>query len=183
VGDIAPHQIRRADVAQYLSRSAVQRTYFHSTDLSGYRRLMRDGVGQSRLTQFGHGFYTAATPARKYGPQALEVAIDSRRPFHYSHEALAQLVGPEHARRHRFHPESKVAVGQALREAGFDAVIQRADEVDWVVALEGSTVRLVSDSAHAAEAAHALRIRAAGIGAAGLALAGAGAAAVSILDH
>ena len=148
------HQIGRDEVSNWLVDSIVRRVTYHTTTFEAVRDILEHGVDieRSRSGAYGHGFYTATESDPFFGPATVEVAIRLSHP----------LVGPANeveaivdaiARRNRprdsgLSQHGSRAVRRELLDLGYDGIViydAGGDGVDYVVALDATTVRIVVD--------------------------------------
>ena len=77
------HQIRSADVVDFLKDSAVKQPLYHNTSTRAKENLLTAGADfeRSATAAYGRGFYLATAPIKRYGPAEIRVAVDLRNPL------------------------------------------------------------------------------------------------------
>lgn len=151
-GDRPPHLIAPDEVADWLVGSANQRVTYHRTSVQAARDIVRRGVdiSRSRIGSYGQGFYTATESDPFYGVAELSVAVRLLRPLIGGPDDVATVVdsiadrlGPPGS---RITPPVAAAIRRELRALGYDGIMVidgGGDGIDFVIALDGRSVRVV----------------------------------------
>ena len=141
-GALAPHLIRRADVADFLEGSAWQHTTFHgNTNATTHKHVIEEGVRveKNKRSTWGRGYYTALEPGG-WGDDVVEVAIRTRNPLLTTvDECEAALAAARTA-------TGKSESRDALLELGYDSIMLRRPEKeggDWLIGLRNEDMRIV----------------------------------------
>jgi hypothetical protein len=149
-----PHQIDRNQVADWLADSIVTRVTYHATSFEAASHILEHGVDieRSRSGAYGEGFYTATEPDPFFGPAILEVAIRLQHALAGSANDV-EVVIDAIARRSRPRDYGLTlygsrAVRRELLDLGYDGIViydGGGDGVDYVIALDEATVKIVVD--------------------------------------
>jgi hypothetical protein len=154
-GQRQPHQIDRYQVVAWLAGSIVTRITYHATTAEAARDILEHGVEIERSLEgaYGQGFYTATEPDLFYGPTIVPVAIrlthaltGTAREIEPVVDAIARRVRP---RDRGLTPCGSRAVRRELLELGYDGIVIHdggGDGVDYVIALDETTVKIVVDA-------------------------------------
>lgn len=152
--DRPPHQIVRAEVAAWLEGSAVTNITHHVTTSEAAQHIVSRGVsiGRSVGGAYGQGFYTATEPDLFFGDTIVSVAIRMLRPLIGPASDIEPLVDAIARRAHPqdrgLTPRGRQAVRRELLRLGYDGIVLRdggGDGIDYVIAIEDATVKVVVD--------------------------------------
>jgi hypothetical protein len=143
------HQIRSADVVDFLKDSAVKQPLYHNTSTRAKEVLFTAGADfeKSATAAYGRGFYLATAPIKRYGPAEIRVAVDLRSPLDVDLDEFDLRM-----KDWGVDPGDPDAVRRAILAHGHDGLIlRRADLdhrnnfVDFVVVLLSHTIRIIVD--------------------------------------
>jgi hypothetical protein len=146
---LKPHQIRAADVADFLKNSVVKQPVFHNTYTRAKDELLRFGVdfGKSATAAYGRGFYLATAPIQRYGPAEVRAAVDVRNPLDLDLDDFDLLM-----KDWGVDPDEPDLVREAILAHGHDGLILRRADLDYrnqfvdvVVVLLVNTIRIIVD--------------------------------------
>jgi hypothetical protein len=146
-----PHIIRPDEVASWLAESVNKVVTYHRTDATAATDIIAHGVDvtKTHIGSFGQGFYTATHSDPFYGEVEIPVAVRLLRP-RVGHMddlelELDELV-EQFRRDRRLTPDVAIQIRQRFLAEGYDGIIARdagGNGVDYVIALEGSAVKVV----------------------------------------
>lgn len=143
------HQIRSADVMDFVKNSAVKQPLYHNTSIRAKENLVTAGTdfGKNSTAAYGRGFYLATAPINRYGPAEVRVAVDLRNPLDLELDEFDLRM-----KDWGVDPGDPDAVRQAILAHGHDGLIlRRADLdhrnnfVDFVVVIVPNTSRIIVD--------------------------------------
>jgi len=147
-----PHLIAPDEVDAWLADSAVSTVTYHNTDRLSAQAILANSVAieRCRVSSYGQGFYTATQADPFFGEVELVVAIRLVSPL----RGEDGFVGPfidRIAEQHgapggRLTSSMGRSVRRELLRLGYDGiVVEDADgeDVDYVIALEGHSVKVV----------------------------------------
>jgi hypothetical protein len=144
--------IRPSEVDAWLADSLNKRVTYHRTTSEAAQDIVEHGVDidKSRIGSFGQGFYTATASDPFYGDVEVPVAIRLRQPlageFEEVDQFLEQLTRRIGRGRTRLTSDVAAAIRRELLGLGYDGIVVRdagGDDVDYVIALDAATVKVI----------------------------------------
>jgi hypothetical protein len=146
------HLIDRDEVPGWLADSVNKRVTYHRTTSNAAREIVERGVdvARSRVGAYGQGFYSATRGDPFFGDVELAVAIRLVRPLQGGDAAVGEVIDAIANRLEpgvgRITPRLAGAVRRVLLDLGYDGIIVTdggGDGIDYVIALDGASVRLL----------------------------------------
>lgn len=150
--DRPPHLISPDEVPDWLADSVNGRVTYHRTSKAAAREIMRRGIdiSRSRIGSYGQGFYSATETDTYFGDVVLPVAIRLKAPLTGDVASVAEVVDSITSRLSplsgRLTPEIAAAIRRELLSRGYDGMVVEdggGDGVDYVIALDGASVRVI----------------------------------------
>ena len=146
-----PHVIAPAEVDAWLADSVVKTVTYHRTSVLAAHAIVEHGVliTRSMIGSFGQGFYTSTLPDEFYGDAEVMVAVRTRQPLIGDLTSVSDEVdrlARRFSRAGQITPLVAARIRLALLAAGYDGIVVRdagGDDVDYVIALEAGTVKVV----------------------------------------
>jgi hypothetical protein len=150
--DRPPHLIAPDEVAEWLADSVNGRVTYHRTSIDGAREIMWRGVdvARSRIGAYGQGFYTATDADAFFGEALVSVAVRLVTPLVGDVPSVSDVVDAIVNRlaplSRRITPEIAASIRRELISLGYDGIVVidgGGDDVDYVVAFKGESVRVI----------------------------------------
>ena len=146
-----PHLIALGEVAAWLADSVVKTVTYHRTSPEAARFIVERGVRitRSMIGSFGQGFYSATVSDEFYGDAEVTVAVRIRRPLLGDLTSVSDeldRLARRYSRSGRITPPVAERIRLALLAEGYDGIVvydAGGDDVDYVVALDADTVKVV----------------------------------------
>jgi hypothetical protein len=146
---LEPHQVRAADVGEFLKDSVVKGLLYHNTSPQAKESLLTIGVDfeKSATAAYGRGFYLATASIERYGSAEVRAVVDLRNPLDVDLDDFDLRM-----KDWGVDPGDPDAVRKGILAHGYDGLIlRRADLdhrnnfVDFVVVLLADTIRIIID--------------------------------------
>jgi hypothetical protein len=150
--DRPPHLIAPDEVDSWLSVSANRRVTYHRTSAQAAQAIVQHGVdiSRSRIGSYGQGFYTATHTDAIYGEVVIPVAIRLTAPLIGDDTSVGSIVDAIADRLapigRRITPHVAAGIRRELLSLGYDGMVvvdADGDGIDYVIALDGRSVRVI----------------------------------------
>jgi hypothetical protein len=139
---ISPDQVKA-----YTAHSKYKEITIHRTSAEGRKAILDNGIDitANKTGLYGQGFYAAKNALETYGPEAIRVVVDSRKPLITTDKKLLdQKIAFQKARPDLKPGEKKAAFSKHLLDEGYDSIVmEMKDGNQWMIALKSDNVRIV----------------------------------------